>query len=517
VNPVDLILAAEAASSGRARRRRLYRHVHLEPDPLAIAAMQMAGEPHALWGMLIGRDPERPRLIVAPEPRNRDIVYAALAELAVELCAAVDAAAAVREDVTPNKGETWQRCTTAPQLLVANGAVVSLLDRLGRRMRPAGFGGRVVVPAEVNLAGGHLGFYAEAASHPGSALVLIASKELARHAVSGQSNLEDAHLGAQLAWWDPAFAERIVPGCLGGADPATVHGATAAALLERVPMSVLNDPRKDNGPLQDALTRFNESRAGATDRETVTRLDDEIREQLRDALLPTWRALWVARDALAALAPAPGAENRWLADLGMFTRHADFLASGGRRASVDSARRAALLLATWERAEASVERDEVLEDPLAMAGTLASGRAIEGAVLYVDTNNKELSPAGKTYVKRPLVTLACPDDCPFPVGTELWWTQRPGQLRAEVYSTTAVRGGGSTVVLKVVGGMQGALPEPGEQAIFSVYTTSWVPPAALPETTPWTHVPDAGSERDDGAELDDGPPLDTALGLGVAG
>jgi hypothetical protein len=44
------------------------------------------------------------------------------------------------------------------------------------------------------------------------------------------------------------------------------------------------------------------------------------------------------------------------------------------------------------------------------------------------------------------------------------------------------------VVLKVIAGMTGTLPKVGDDPIFSVYTTSWVPPAALPRETPWTHV-----------------------------
>ena len=46
----------------------------------------------------------------------------------------------------------------------------------------------------------------------------------------------------------------------------------------------------------------------------------------RGALLPTWRALWVAHAALAAIPPAPGADRRWLGDLSLFTRHVDYLA-----------------------------------------------------------------------------------------------------------------------------------------------------------------------------------------------
>ena len=513
MNPVELILTAQAVTSGRAQRRRQYRHVHLERAPLVIAVMQMAGEPHALWGALIGNDPRRPRLIVAPEPRNLDIEFAALADFADVICDAFDAAARRRVQIPRKKGDPIWRCERAPQVLVANRAVIDLLDRLGRRMRPAGFGGHVTVPASVNVAGAHLGFVAQSARHPGSALALVATEELARHAVTGQSALEDAHLGAQLAWWDPATVERIRPGILGGADPSTMKGAEAALRIERTPMSVLTDPRKDTLELLDMVVTFNRLRARATDRATVERLGGNLRAELEAALMPTWRALWIAHEQLAWIEPAPGADKRWEGDLTRFTRHVDYLANGGRYASVDSARRAAILLADWERAQAELECHEILEDPLAMAAAIAQGQAIRGPVIDVDTGHVELSGSGKRMVARPVLTLQLEDACPFPVGTELWWTAQPGSVKTEIVQTDA-SGAGSRVALKVKAGMTLALPALGDVPIFSVYTTSWVPPAGLPTETPWTHVASKGSA--DALELDDGPALEDALVSGGA-
>ena len=409
MNPIDLILTARAVTSGRAQRRRQLRHVHLERAPLVIAAMQMAGEPHALWGALVGTDPRRPELIVAPEPRNLDIQFAALAQLADLICEAFAAAAQRLVQIQPRKGDPYWRCSTAPQVLVANRAVVDLLDRLGRRMRPAGFGGHVSVLPNVNLAGAHLGFIAQSARHPGSALTLVATEQLARHAVTGQSALEDAHLGAQLAWWDPSILERVRPGILCGADPSAMSGADAARLIEQTPMSVLTDPRQDTTELLDKVVTFNGLRSRATDRVTVERLGGELRNALESALTPTWRALWIAHEQLAWIDAAPGAENRWEADLGRFTRHVDYLGGGGRWASVDSARRAAMLLADWERHQADLECQEVLEDPLAMAAALAQGQAIRGKVVKVEADHFEPSGSGKRMVARPLLgLLSCP-------------------------------------------------------------------------------------------------------------
>jgi hypothetical protein len=153
-----------------------------------------------------------------------------------------------------------------------------------------------------------------------------------------------------------------------------------------------------------------------------------------------------------------------------------------------------MLLADWERAQAERERDEVLEDPLALAAALAAGQAIEGAVEHVERDHREPNPNGGTPLQRPLLTLLCPHECPFPVGSELWWTARP-TLKAEVQSTAAGPEG-VRVVLRVVAGMRGPLPEADARAVFSVYNTGWVPPAPLPADTPWTHTPGAAAEDD---------------------
>lgn len=516
MNPLDLLIAATAAKAGRAQRRRERRHIHLEPRPIAIAAMQMSIESHAIWGALVGTDPDSPTLMVAPEPRAPSIAFGAMAQLASVVCDAVDAAAAAsRVQIQRRNGPPRERCSTAPQLLVANEAVVGLLDRLGRRMRPAGYGGHVTVPPEVNVAGAHLGFYAEHARRPGSALVLVATRELAQHFATGQSSFENAHLGAQLAWFEPEHIERMSPGIANGRDPGSMHGAGAASLIERVPMSVLTDPEVDNDQLVEAVARFNDGRAGSTDPAVVARLGGEVSGLLRKSLEPTWRALWIAYEALAGLPAAPSTDERWTRDLDAFTRHADYIAQGGRRRSVDSARRAALVHADWEAAQAVYERDQVLEDGYALLGAIADGRAIRGDVVAVDPTNQELGPSGTRRVTRPLITLELADDCPFPEGTDLWWTERTA-LRAVVASVVPSGTGTATVVLKVVAGMSGALPAAGTVACFSIYHAGWSPNAPLPSQTPWTHETPPGSTADDSTSLDDGPSLDEMLGLGAA-
>jgi hypothetical protein len=515
MNAVDLLLTARAAESGRAQPRRLRRHLHLEPKPIAIVAMQMSIESHAIWGALVGTSRSKPQLIVAPEPRTPGIAFGALAELAKVICDAVDACASGPRDVftSARTQRSWVRVRSAPQLLVANEAVVALLNRLGRRMRPAGYGGHIEVPPKVNLAGAHLAFFAEQAARAGSSLTVVATRELSAHFATGQSNFENAHLGTQLAWHDPNYLGEIAPEVVEGIDLDALHGADAASLIEGVPMSVLTDPVIDNGPLIEAVARFNTQRAGSVDPKIVERHGKELRQLLRPCLEPTWEALWIARDILLALPEAPSVQGRWEDDLQAFTRHVDYIARGGRIASVDSARRAALVHADWEGAQTRFEAAQVLEDELALLGAISEGKAIAGQVTSVDTDNSEMGPSGKRLTSRPLVTVALDEPCPFPVGTELWWTERQ-EVCALVQTAVPSASGGATIVLKVVAGMRGKLPETGQHACFSTFhgsNSGFALSAPLPKSTPWTHTPSAGSRTDDSAEIDDGPALDTLV------
>jgi hypothetical protein len=516
MNPVDLLLRTEAAQTGRVRVRRRYRHVHVEPAPLAIVAVQMAGEPHGLWAALVGSgpDPTRASLILAPEPRNYDIEFAALAELGSLVCGAVDRCAAGPREPIQRKGKPPRsRLASAPQVLVASSAAGDYLGRLGRRMRPAGRGGKRVVPPAVNLGGAHLGFFAEAADEPGSSLLLVAARELSRHFATGQSDLEDAHLGAQLAWHDPRLLAEVAPGLVTGAAASKLHGADAAELIEHVPMGVLTDPEADSAKLRDLVTAFNRRRGKRTDPATVAAIASELgfADHLRPALLPIWRATWIAHRILLALPHAPGVVERWTNDRDRFTYHVKYVEEGGRFASVPSIRRTTRQLGTREKALETLTCSEVLEDPLAMAAALAQGQAVRGKVVEVDTDHHEVSRSNRR-TSRPLVTLALDGDCPFPAGAELHWSARPA-VAAEVHDVTLTRAGGARVVLKVTAGMRGALPEVGDVAIFSIFAPAWMPEAPMPAKTPWTHEPAPDAPGHDSLEIDDGPPLDELIGL----
>ena len=510
-------MTAQADATGRAQPRREVRHVHLEQSPLAIAVVQMASEPFAIWGALVGTNRTKPQLLVAPEPRNADIAFLAMAEFAKVICDSVDKARdGSREELRRKDGSTYTRCESAPQLLVTNGAAVSFLDRLGRRMRPAGYGGHVEVPEWVNVAGAHLGFFAEMAHRPGSSLVVTATEALSRHWVTGQSAFEDDHLATQLAWHDPGLLNKVDPALLEGKDAATLTGAQAAERAETIPMGVLTDPDDDNGDLLEAVMEFNEKRRGKTDRKTVQRLGRRTGDLLRDgALNAMWSALWVAYDRLSSLPEGEHVEGRWADDRYQFTNHADYTQRGGRRRSVDSAKRAAMVLADWEDAQSDLEHDEFLDDRLARIDAIVAGRAVSGGVIKVDREQFDLNEKTNRKLRRPRIVLEAAGAFGMPIGTELWWAERPGKTGA-IVEKVSVRGSRSRVTLKVTSGVTGELPAVGTEVLFSPYKSDWHSRPYLPADLPWTHV-SPEEETSDRADIDETKSLDEVLTTGGAG
>src|SRR5437868_15326038 len=83
--PVSLITTLarlEARRSGRAQPAATVRHRHLSERPLVFVPLTTAGEAGAPLGALVGTERDAPRLLVVPQPRDRDLRFAFLAELA---------------------------------------------------------------------------------------------------------------------------------------------------------------------------------------------------------------------------------------------------------------------------------------------------------------------------------------------------------------------------------------------------------------------------------------------------
>ncbi|TXJ85118.1 hypothetical protein E2C11_04175 [Streptomyces lavendulae] len=505
---IDTLARLEAVGSGRAQPTATVRHRHLSARPLVFVPLTTAGEAGAPLGALVGTDRDAPRLLVVPQPRDRDLRFTFLAELADVVLPYIDSYAAEVEaaERTETDPETGKRvkvetelCADAPQLIVPSRAGLAFVRLLGRSMRfrrtaeqdpeapyPA--------PPRVPLLGRWLTHYGERSRVPGSALLLALTDVLSRHWASGQSGLEDQHLGALLAWLDP-------PAGSGGAE------AARAAELDRDPAGQLRcppagpatDPAFDNKLLAPAIERYDRARTAlaaaedpleADDRlAALTRAEREIRGLVESQAQPTWDAVWRGLDLLRALPEGGHAEERWIRDRWSFTGHRDRVVAGEppqpRR---DDAVTAANKLATREREQARLEAQEALDDPLVMAGRRLAGEAFAGEVTEVVMAYSE----GKRPSPRPLVTVRT-EDRPHLAERAKVYRSLAGRPQSAEFVEQAAE---DAFVLRILDKMgrgkesePGSLPEKGDRVCFTLFEHEQRGGAKLPdpEETPWTH------------------------------
>ena len=528
---ISTLARLEAVESGRAQPLATVRHRHVAQRPLVLVPLTTAGEAGAPLGALVGTDREEPRLLVVAQPRDRDLRFAFLADLAEEVLPYIDGftdgvEAAERNETDPETGKKVkvevELCADAPQLIVPSRAGVEYVRLLGRSMRfrrtaeqdpetpfPA--------PPRVPLLGRWLTHFGERARVPGSSLLLSATDLLNRHWATGQSSLEDQHLGALLAWID-------TDGSGSGAEAAlrAELGRDRDGQLVCPPAGPATDPTFDNRLLAPAVERFDRARqalGAAEDGETADdRLGElhgaerEIRRLIASQLAPTWHAVWRALDLLRELPEGARVADRWTRDRWSFTGHRDRVTAGEppqpRR---DDAVTAARKLAAREQAQGQLEAQEALDDPLVLAGRRLSGEAFVAEVVEVTmawSESKRPSP-------RPLLTvrtddrphLGAPGASPAEGGAKVK-VYRSLEGKPQTAEFVRYEADGS-LVLRITDRMgrskepaEGSVPQKGERIAWTLFEHEQRVGAKLPdpEETPWTH---GGPPRSDAAEAPD--------------
>ncbi|MFJ8074766.1 hypothetical protein ACIQ7Q_12760 [Streptomyces sp. NPDC096176] len=511
----------EAVESGRAQPLATVRHRHLSERPLVVVPLTTAGEAGAPLGALVGTRAEEPRLLVVAQPRDRDLRSAFLAELADVVLPYVDGFGddvelVERKETDAETGKKvtveTELCADAPQLIVPSRAGIAFVRLLGRSMRFR----RTVeqdpdtpypAPPRVPLLGRWLTHYGERARVPGSSLLLAATDLLGRHWATGQSSLEDQHLGALLAWIDPPDGES-------GAEAALCAelGRDRDGQLLCPPAGPATDPAFDNKLLAPAMERYDRARqllATAEDGESADerlgelhRAESEIRRLVLDLTRPTWDAVWRAVGLLRELPEGARVNDRWTRDRWSFTAHRDRVRAGEppqpRR---DDAVTAAQKLAARETAQAQLEAQEALDDPLVLAARRLAGEAFASEVIDVEmawSESKRPSP-------RPLVTVRT-DDSPH-LGEKVKVYR---SLEGKPQTAEFVRHeGDGTLVLRVTDRMgrskepaEGSVPAKGDVIAWTLFEHDQRggPKLPDPEETPWTH---GGPPRSDAAEFPD--------------
>ncbi|MCD9592482.1 hypothetical protein [Streptomyces sp. 8ZJF_21] len=549
---ITTLARMEAVREGRAQPLTTVRHRHLSERPLAFVPLTTAGEAGAPLGAMVGTDRDAPRLLIVAQPRDRDLRFAFLAELAEEIQPYLDSYAdgielEERKETDPETGKKVpvqvELCEDAPQLLVPSAAGVAFVRLLGRSMRfrrtaeqdpetpfPA--------PARVPLLGRWLTHYGERSRVPGSCLLLSLTELLSRHWATGQSNLEDQHLGSLLAWIDPPEGVPGAEAALRAESERDAHGQ-----LRCPPAGPATDPAFDNKLLAPAMSRYDAARAevsqGVAGGEARLRLAEaELRRLLASQLRPTWDALWRGVDLLRSLPEGARVADRWRRDRWSYTGHRDRVRAGEPpQPKRDDAVTAAQKLAARETAQAQLDAHEALDDPLVMAERRLAGEAFAGEVIDVEMAWSD----AKVPRPRPLVTVRTEDRPHLAERVKLHRVVADGKAQsgefagfadmdgadgadesgesdgsggaggADASDDTGASGaedgpGGAAraLVVRLTGGMgrgkqpePGTVPEKGDRVCWTLFEHAprGGPELPDPESTPWTHggPPDAAA------------------------
>jgi hypothetical protein len=503
-----------AVKTGRAQPAATVLHRHLTPRPLVFVPLALAGEAGAPLAALVGDDPARPRLLVVPQPRNRDLRFGFVAELAGCLLPYLEGFGGETELIEPKNGDPWQRALDAPQLVVPNPGGAGFLRMLGRATRFRSTEGPYAVPPSVPGCGRWLTFLADRAEYPGTSLVLPMTTVLREHWVTGQSDLEDANLAALLGWIDP-------PPGMSGAEAAL----DAEDTLRFPPAGPATDPRFDNEVLLPAVTVYDQATTDAARHLAAGRIAAALMTQVE----PTWRLVWRGVELLRGLPEAAGVQRRWTDDRGAYTA---FLGKGPTaddhpQPRRDDAVRAAVRLNRLERAQDAYDIERAYDDPLIMAGHRLEGLAFGGVVSEAEPDRVAVSGKGRK-VRRPTLTVLTSDPVRLRAGDKVHLVEGR-KVAAELLRITETEpvlpldrrtdpGGtgdealaGWRIMLEITAGMgtpnkPQPLPEPGDAVCFTTLKNDFQQPPAFParEDTPWTHGGGTvGAPEEDAPDHDD--------------
>ncbi|WP_232326429.1 hypothetical protein [Microbispora sp. ATCC PTA-5024] len=456
---------AEAVQAGRAQPIASVRHAHLSTRPLVFVPLKLAGEAAAPLGAMAGTHRDDPHLLVVPQPRNRDLRFAFVTELAEIMLPYIESFQQASETVGTK--EPYERFLDAPQILVPNPGGIGFTRLLGRSTRFRQTDGPYPVDPSVPVLGRWLTFLAERTEFAGASTLLAMTEMLALHWATGQSGTEDGNLAALLAWIAPPE---------GMTSPKAASRAENPLLTP--PAGPATDPGFDAVVLEPAIQAYDTTGSPA-----------QVRSAIKSQLEPTWQLMWQAVDVLRALPEGASVADRWARDRDEFTRYTAHLTGGGPpQARLDSAVAAAMRLERLEDAQARYDAQRAFDDPLVLAEHRLTGTTFAGQVIAADPTR---IVAGGRRMLRPLITVHTSDPIRLAPGQVLRSPARPGQ-KAEIIELDAGR-----ITLELSGGMgnsltprAGSVPEIGERLTYTdleVPSPRRRPPFPSRENTPWTH------------------------------
>lgn len=475
---IHILLAAEAANSGKAVRRTAYRHRSISPRPFVVAAYNLSGEAAAPLGFCFGTSPDAPSVTVAAEPRNRDSRFGAINSFAAALVEYLRPFLQLQEIAIGRGSHRLRVAMEAPQIVVPNRATRDYLGvRLGRSLRYLGLGSTHEVPEATQWAGAHLSWLAEHAHFPGQAVFLAATELLGELYVTGQSELENENLATLLEWIDN--------------DPR--NGAPRIDQAERTAYGPTPDPNweVDLEPHVKQWTTCQRAGDGRGMAAAARAVEARVGAKLREAYSSTWHALAKARETREA----PSVSDRWEMDKRHWGAHARRAERGiPRFARRHDALRAARMLEEWSRALERLEFHRAIDDPLVLAELDAAGRCVSGRVQRLNLDNHEVKAGNKRATQVPLVDVELETASNLLEGDSVIWTTEH-KVHGEIRSINSRRAS-----VAILGGHKGGtrLPARGSDVVFAALSTFGGLPPEGPEDVPWTHRP-PGTDATEGA------------------
>lgn len=256
-----------ARHAGRALATRT--SSRLSPDPaitIGIATIKIVTEEHihAIAFGVLDRDPQ---VVVRLDPISRDV--GDLRPFADFLNAIVDRARETKSGL---------------RIWIPHDVTLEALDVLGHR-----YWRNESAPEEIRRMGETCRIIAREATVPGQQLVADAAALLQDHCITGMAPIEEGHLDAILAWFDPTVGDPLVE----------------SRERIRLPASGIL-PNSPDHPIDDRIDRLRKEAKNATSAQRAA-LQTQIADSLRHWILREWNLLVQGRRAFLDLGlPATG-------------------------------------------------------------------------------------------------------------------------------------------------------------------------------------------------------------------
>ncbi|MEU2119479.1 hypothetical protein ABZ567_28405 [Streptomyces sp. NPDC016459] len=489
-------LRVRAASTGNAQRASQLRHFHLSDQPLMLMALKRTGPAARPLALMLGTDPYRPELLVAPPSGSTASMLAALADTVTTY---IDACRQRSENLPAASGRpARRRYTDAPQILVPNPQTVEHLKALGDDLRLRRVDDQTPGSRSVQRLGHWLTYLTDRAHDiPGSAALIPLTGFLGMHWITGQSPLEDEDLATLLAWIDPP--RHTASGC----DAAD----KAAALAAHRTAGPVTDAAFDNDQLAPLFHAYAQTRG----QDQAPSLE-ELNSLLTTYMQPTWDLMWHAYTLLQALPEAKNTARRWGHERTAFTDECTYLDQDGRpRPAREQAIATAVRLARMEHAATTFAAERAADDPFVRAELRTTGEAFGGPVTTIDPEHTLRGPTGRAQW-RPRFTVSTTDPVLLEPGQPLACHTHPN-ARYKI-CTINPTDGDTLVELEITAGMgpvtrpnHAVLPEPGALLVFTLAPDHYrMPEFPARDQTPWTHggpPPDHPHDRDENESGDE--------------